>query len=162
MIRESVGGIVTTRYDASMSATVGLDTPLKELDGMLLHDSLLPGLQDDRPLMFSSGAVLRKQDRPAVGVGIDDRDGSTTAKPNRPARTEHVDRPSAARYDMLLPLVQRDLQSVGSARASDVPVAQIHPEHVAVGRVLRDFQVGRGRWWGRQESNLQVLADRGF
>jgi len=43
-----------------MSATVGLDTPLKELDGMLLHDSLLPGLQDDRPLMFSSGAVLRK------------------------------------------------------------------------------------------------------
>jgi len=92
---------------------------------MLLHDAL-PGLQDDRPLMFSSGAVLRKQDRPAVGVGIDDRDGSTAAKPDRPARTEHVDRLSDARYDMLLPLVQRDCIDRFGARV-DVPVAQIHP-----------------------------------
>ena len=145
-----------------MSATVGLDTSLKELDGLLLHDILLPGLQDDRTLMFSSGAVLRKQDRPVVGVGVDDRDGSTAARPDWSAGTEHADRVSDARYDILLPLVQRDLQSVGSARASDVPIAQIHPEQVAVRRVLRDFQVGRGRWWGRQESNLQVLADRGF
>ena len=76
VIRERIRWIVTSRHDAAVPAALGLDAPSKKLGWILLHDAPLPGLQDDRTLMLSAGSVLGKQNRPGVGIRVDDRDAT--------------------------------------------------------------------------------------
>jgi hypothetical protein len=110
---------------------------------MLLDDRPLPELQDDRPPVLSSGAMLREQDGPCVPVGIDDRDGAAATRPNRVTRTDRGNRVDDALDDVRLALVERNMEAVGPARAADVTVAQIHPEQVAIHWELRSAkQVG--------------------
>ena len=92
MIHERVRGIVAPRYYATVSAAVGLDAAAEKLDGMPFDYVLLPLFKDDRSFVLVSAPVLRKQERPCVGVGIDDRDRSATAKSNRSSRTQRRDR----------------------------------------------------------------------
>jgi hypothetical protein len=66
------------------------------------HDAPLPQLQDDRTLMLASGSVLREQNRPGVGVRIDDRDAPAMSKADRTARAQHRDRAGDARDDTFL------------------------------------------------------------
>src|SRR5207253_5398269 len=105
VIRERVGGIVAPGDDPPMSATVRLDAAPNELLRILLHDAPLPGLEDDRPLVLASSAVLREQRGRRVRVGIDDRDGLTATKPNGMARTQRRDRARDSLDDRALTFV---------------------------------------------------------
>lgn len=61
VIGERIGRMIAPGNQAPVSAAVGVDAPANKFDRMLLHDVVLPGFEDDRPQMLSSGTVLRKQ-----------------------------------------------------------------------------------------------------
>ena len=87
MTRERIRRIVASCRDAAVPAAVGLDAPAKKPCWMLLHDAPLPGLQEDRTLMLTPDFVLREQNRPGVGVRVDDRDAPAMTKAGWTARS---------------------------------------------------------------------------
>ena len=72
---------------------------------MLLHDVSLPRLEYDRSLVPSTGAVLGEQNRPSVGISVDDHDDTASTKPDRVAGAERGDGTGDSLDDSLLTLV---------------------------------------------------------
>src|SRR3989338_5537190 len=128
VVRERVGGIVSTRRNAPMSAAVRLDASADKFGRMLLHDAPLPRLQNDRPQVLPTGTVLREEDRPRVRVGVHDHDDATPAISHWVAGTKRSDHLGDSLDDPFLALVERDVEAVRPACPANVAVAQVHPE----------------------------------
>ena len=105
MVLKRVRGIVTSRDNASVPASVRFDTSSHKGHRVLLHDVSLPRLEYDRALVFSTGAVLWEQNRPSVGIGVDDHDDTAPAKSDRVTGAERGDGIGDSLDDSLLTLV---------------------------------------------------------
>src|SRR5262245_1475430 len=110
-----------------------------EFGRMLRHDALLPALEDDRSQMLASGAVLWKQLRPQIGVGVDDHDGAATTTPDRMSGTKRHDRAADALDDNCLAFVPRNFKAIRFWCTRDIAVAQIDSEQVTVRCWLSNF-----------------------
>jgi hypothetical protein len=101
-------------------------------------DLALPGLEHDRPRVLAARAVLRERLRPALAV-CDDADASARpvvlcANPSRQARREHG---GTARFDeSRIRGVARDGEPERAGHLRQMPVTEVQPQEVAVGRFV--------------------------
>jgi hypothetical protein len=107
----------------------------EELPGLFAHQIRLPGRKLNRATMLRSWAVLREQadkvirvdhrdDAPAPGIGLIEKH-SVRAE-------DRLHRIDALPRDAWPPRIERDPQPPCATHSIDRPVAEIHPEEVAV------------------------------
>lgn len=68
MVREGIGGIVSSGHHPPVPAAVRFQASPEELGGVPLDDLALPRRQDDGPQMFPAATVLGKEEGPGPRV----------------------------------------------------------------------------------------------
>jgi hypothetical protein len=134
-IRKRIRRVVSASDDTPVSGPVGFDEASQELSWMTRHDLSLPRLENETALVLAAGAVLREECWPRPRIAGDDGDGGIA--PHAYAHTivgqQRTDGSHYVLDDIALLLVEKDSKHIRTPAASEVAVAEIHPQHVGIG-----------------------------
>ena len=136
------------------AAAVGVDESADELVGMLVGDLMLPGLEDDRPVVLPARAVLRERSGPPVPPALDQTHVAVrhAIRLHAPPKAREDEGRDAVLHDPRARPVQEDPQELRSARDLEVAVSEVQAEQICVGS-----PVGRAPvelWTGAERRSL--------
>jgi hypothetical protein len=119
-----------------------VDQPAQELTRIRVHDPALPGLEDDRPLVLSTGAVLREHVWPQPAATDDTYAFEwCLIAPDVAARRDELHRRPAVLDQLWIPGVAGDHELVAATAAdADVAIAEIQAQQIAVGVSIRRLE----------------------